>query len=131
MVEIEFKLKSAKDFGLKIAQKKDEKDNEKTLQETIVGYDVNSHQLYIDRKKSGQIIKDNFASIEKAFLKFEDKTLKLKVLVDKLSVEVFANDGQIAMTSLIFPDEKANIFSLFTIKGKVKVVSMKITDLSK
>ena len=131
MVEIEFKLKSAKDFGLKIAQKKDEKDNKKTLQETIVGYDVYSHQLYIDRKKSGQIIKDNFASVEKALLKFEDKTLKLKVLVDKLSVEVFANDGQIAMTSLIFPDEKANLFSLFTNGGKVKVVSLKITDLSK
>jgi sucrose-6-phosphate hydrolase SacC (GH32 family) len=90
-----------------------------------------SKQLYIDRRKSGQIIKENFPSIEKASLKFEDKTLKLKVLVDKSSVEVFANDGQIAMTSLIYPDEKANIFSLFTNGGKVKVKYLKITDLSK
>jgi fructan beta-fructosidase len=131
MVEVEFKIKSTKDFGLKIAQKKDEKDDKKTLQETIIGYDVVSKQLYIDRRKSGQIIKENFPSIEKASLKFEDKTLKLKVLVDKSSVEVFANDGQIAMTSLIYPDEKANIFSLFTNGGKVKVKYLKITDLSK
>ena len=70
-------------------------------------------------------------STEKVFLKFEDKTLKLKVLVDKSSVEVFANDGQIAMTSLIYPDEKGNIFSLFTNGGKVRVKYLKITDLSK
>ena len=30
MVEVEFKIKSTKDFGLKIAQKKDEKDDTKT-----------------------------------------------------------------------------------------------------
>ena len=131
MVEVEFKIKSAKYFGLKIAQKKDEKDNKKILQETIIGYDVASKQLYVDRNKSGLIIKENFPSTEKASLKFEDKTLKLKVLVDKSSVEVFANDGQIAMTSLIYPDEKGNIFSLFTNGGKVKVTYLKITDLSK
>ena len=131
MVEVEFRIKSSKDFGLKIAQKKDEKDEKKILQETIIGYDAVSKKLYIDRRKSGQIIKENFPSIEKTSLKFEDKTLKLKVLVDKSSVEVFANDGQIAMTSLIYPDEKANIFSLFTNGGKVKVKYLKITDLSK
>ena len=131
MVEVEFKIKSASYFGLKIAQLKDKKDDKKILQETIIGYDVASKRLYIDRTKSGQIIKENFASVEKSSLKFEDKTLKLKILVDKSSVEVFANDGQIAMTSLIFPDEKGNIFSLFASGGKVKVNSLKITDLSK
>jgi len=130
MVEVEFSIKSAKNFGLKIAQKKDEKDDKKVLQETVVGYDLANHQLYIDRRKSGQLIKENFPSIETASLKIGDSTLKLKILVDKSSVEVFANDGQIALTSLIYPDEKSNIFSLFTKRGKVKVSYLKITDLS-
>lgn len=131
LVEVEFSIKSAKDFGLKIAQKKDEKNDKKTVQETVIGYDVVNRQLYIDRRISGKIIKENFPSVEKAYLKFEDKTLKLKVLVDKSSVEIFANNGQISMTSLIYPEENATVFSLFTNGGKVKVKYLKITDLSK
>lgn len=131
MVEIEFKRKSAQIFGLRIAQLKDKKDNKKILQQTTVGYDVQTHQLYIDRKNSGVMIKDNFASLDKTTLKLKDKTLKLKVLVDKTSVEVFANDGEKVISDLIFPTEGANMFSLFTSRRKVKVVSLKISDLSK
>ena len=129
MVEIEFELKSAKDFGIKIAQKKDKKNDKKILQETIVGYDVRKQQLYLDRTKSGKIIQDNFASVEIAPLKLEGKLLKMKVLVDKTSVEVFANDGQVTISDLIFPEENTNMFSIFTKSGKVKVKSLKIMDL--
>jgi levanase/fructan beta-fructosidase len=131
MVEIEFKRKSAQIFGLRIAQLKDKKDDKKILQQTTIGYDVQTHQLYIDRKNSGVMIKENFASLDKTTLKLKDKTLKLKVLVDKSSVEVFANDGEKVISDLIFPTEGANMFSLFTSRRKVKVVSLKISDLSK
>jgi fructan beta-fructosidase len=131
MVEVEFEIKSAKDFGLKIARKKDKIDDKKILQETIVGYNRKTQQLYIDRTKSGLMIKENFASVDKADLKLEDNILKLKVLVDKSSVEVFANDGKVAITNLIFPEDKTNMFSLFTVGGKVKVKSLKISDLTR
>ncbi|MCU0467496.1 MAG: glycoside hydrolase family 32 protein [Arcicella sp.] len=131
MVEVEFNAKSAHNFGVKVAQLKDKKNPKVTLQETIVGYNLTTQQLYIDRTKSGKMFKENFASVEKVKLPLKNKTLKMKILVDKSSVEVFGNDGEVAITSLIFPDENAKIFSLFTTKGKVNVKRLKITDLSK
>jgi fructan beta-fructosidase len=130
MVEVEFEVKSAKKFGVKIAQLKDKKDDKKFVQETIVGYDVRKQQLYLDRTKSGMIIHKDFPSVEIADMKMQGKTVKMKILVDKNSVEVFGNDGRITISDLIFPEENANIFSLFTNGGKVKVKLLKISDLS-
>jgi sucrose-6-phosphate hydrolase SacC (GH32 family) len=130
MVETQFKLKGGKYIGLIIGQKKKQKDSKKTIQETIIGYDVYTKRLYIDRRISGKIIHKDFATIEKAHLKLENKLLKLKVLVDKSSVEVFANDGKIVMTDLIFPADSTAMFSLFSHRGKVAVKTLKITDLS-
>jgi fructan beta-fructosidase len=130
MVEVEFEVKSAKNFGVKIAQLKDKKDDKKFVQETIVGYDVRKQQLYLDRTKSGMIIHKDFPSVEIADMKMQGKTVKMKILVDKTSVEVFGNDGRVTISDLIFPEEKSNIFSLFTDRGKVKVKFLKISDLS-
>ena len=129
MVEVEFEVKSSKNFGVKIAQLKDKKDDKKFLQETIVGYDVHKQQLYVDRRKSGKIIQPNFPSVEVADMKMQGKTVKMKILVDKTSVEVFGNDGRVTISDLIFPDKEANIFSLFTEGGKVKIKFLKISDL--
>jgi sucrose-6-phosphate hydrolase SacC (GH32 family) len=131
MVEVEFEVKSAKDFGVKIAQLKDKKDDKKFVQETIVGYNVRKQQLYLDRRKSGKIIQENFASVEIADMKMQGKTVKMKILVDKTSVEVFGNDGRVTISDLIFPEEQSSLFSLFTNGGKVKVKSLKISDLEK
>ena len=102
----------------------------KFLQETIVGYDVRKQQLYLDRTKSGKIIQPNFASVEVADMKMQGTAVKMKILVDKTSVEVFGNDGRVTISDLIFPDKEANIFSHFTNGGKVKVKFLKISDLS-
>ena len=85
--------------------------------------------MYLDRTKSGKIIQPNFASVELADMKMQGKTVKMKILVDKTSVEVFGNDGRVTISDLIFPDKGANIFSLFTNGGKVKVKFLKISDL--
>jgi fructan beta-fructosidase len=129
LIEVEFELKSAKKFGFKIGQKKDKADAKKVLQETIIGYDTKTQELYIDRTKSGKMIKDNFGSIEKVSLPLQDKKLKLQILVDKSSVEVFGNDGKVALTDLFFPEAGTNQFSIFTEKGKVTVTHLKIWDL--
>lgn len=129
IIEADLTIKSSRDFGFKIAQNLNKEG--KATQETIVGYDVKKQQLYLDRTNSGKIISPDFASVDKAFLKIDNKRLRLKIVVDKMSVEVFANDGAVAITSLIFTDPKATAFSLFCKKGKIKVNSLKIWDLSK
>lgn len=123
-IEIEFEIQEAKEFGIKVAQGKAE--------ETIVGYEVDSKQVYIDRRTSGMVnFKNNFASKDNAPLEAEDGKIKLKILLDNCSVEVFANDGRVAITSLIFPSKESKGLSLFAKNGKVKVVDLMIWELGK
>lgn len=46
--------------------------------------------------------------------------LKLRILMDKYSVEIFLNDGERAMTSLIYTEETASMIA-FEARGKAEV----------
>jgi fructan beta-fructosidase len=72
--------------------------------ETIVGYDAAKQVLFIDRTKSGAVDFDsNFSGRHEAPLSAPQNRVKLHLLVDRSSVEVFANDGEAAITDRIFP----------------------------
>lgn len=111
----------ASGFGLRLAQGENG-------QQTVVGYDAQKQELYVDRTKSGKVFHPKFASRESAPLKPVNGTVRLRVLLDQSSVEVFGNDGQVAITSLIFPDAQSGRVSLFS-RGEIKVKSLKISDL--
>ncbi|MBV9501264.1 MAG: glycoside hydrolase family 32 protein [Acidobacteriaceae bacterium] len=71
---------------------------------TIVGYDRRRGTVFIDRRHSGLTgFSKDFPARMQAPLKTPDNVLRLHILVDRCSVEVFAQDGRIAMTSLVFP----------------------------
>lgn len=78
----------------------------------------------IDRRKSGQIsFSKDFAAMHSAPMSWEASNLK--VYVDASSIELFINDGELVMTSIVFPDspwKKVNSNSL---------ESLIIYDLSK
>jgi len=59
------------------------------------------------------------------------KTLHLEILVDRSSLEVFADHGLYALSTQIFPDEDANSIYLFSNGGDASIQSIKIWDLSK
>jgi len=123
-IQIAFELQDAEEFGIKVAQGKTE--------ETVIGYEVGSQQIYIDRTKSGIVdFKNNFASKDKAPLKAENGKIKWQILLDNCSIEVFANNGKVVMTDLIFPNKDSKGISVFTKKGKVKVTSLTIWELGK
>ena len=46
--------------------------------------------------------------------------LKLRILMDKYSVEIFLNDGERAMTSLIYTEETASMIA-FEARGEAEV----------
>lgn len=73
--------------------------------------------LMIDRKEAGNSsFNDKFATeIEAPLVKKEEYHVRL--LVDKASVELFINDGEIVSTNLIFPREIFNTMNFFTTKG--------------
>ncbi|MGH2332270.1 glycoside hydrolase family 32 protein [Thermoanaerobacter mathranii] len=117
----EFELGTAEEFGIKV-RKSDS-------QETIVGYDAIQKKLFIDRSRSGDIVDETFPVKHYAPLKTRNNKIRLHILVDRSSVEIFANDGKVVMTDLIFPDIDSQNVELFSKDGTVKVTSLTIYKL--
>lgn len=84
---------------------------------TEIGFDHEHHQFYMDRARSGEIIADGFGSHTTAPLA-ADRPSDLTLVVDRSSIEAFAQGGTIAMTNLTFPTSDRNRVELFSKTGK-------------
>jgi sucrose-6-phosphate hydrolase SacC (GH32 family) len=69
---------------------------------TEVGFDTNKKEFYIDRTHSGLRISSEFPGRTTAPLE-ASRPYDLTIIVDRSSIEAFAQNGTIAMTDLIFP----------------------------
>lgn len=120
---IEFENQDADEFGLKLCTGK--------MQKTVIGYSVKNESLYVDRRNSGlDSFIGLFKTIDQGFLKNRDNTLTLHVFVDHCSIEVFGNNGETVLSSKIYPDPESVGVEVFSSKGKVKVKSFHVWDLS-
>ncbi|MEW1821626.1 glycoside hydrolase family 32 protein [Arthrobacter sp. NPDC080031] len=71
---------------------------------TVLSFDATTSRLTLDRRNSGNTsFHDKFASAESAPVELDDGVLKLRVIVDRCSVEVFAQDGRVVLSDLVFP----------------------------
>jgi sucrose-6-phosphate hydrolase SacC (GH32 family) len=97
---------AAAEVGVRIRRstlKPDEAANE----ETIIGIDHAKGQIFVDRKRSGFVsFSPDFPARTVAPLKHPDaKAITLEIVVDRNSVEVFAEDGETVLTNLIYPSD--------------------------
>ena len=69
---------------------------------TEIGFDVDKKKFYIDRSRSGREISPEFPGRTEAPL-VASRPYELRLIVDRSSVEAYAQDGTIAMTDLVFP----------------------------
>jgi beta-fructofuranosidase len=53
----------------------------------------------------------------------------LKIFVDRSSVEVFANDGEVTLTDRIYPLRLAVGIELYSLKGTGKIESLSVWKL--
>ena len=99
-------------------------------QRTTIGYKPRRNTLFVDRTQSGQTAfhPDFTASLE-APLSAPEGGVTLHIFVDSCSVEIFANEGQAALTSLVFPDPHSLGLELFTRGGDIIVRSLTIYPL--
>jgi fructan beta-fructosidase len=98
--------------------------------QTIIGYDARNQNLFIDRFASGIIdFHPQFACKHETRLQPDQGRIRLHLFIDCSSVEVFAGDGNVAMTDLIFPNEGTGSVELFTAGGDTKIISLEIFDL--
>lgn len=79
---------------------------------TEVGFDTKSAVFYIDRTNSGLKVAAEFPVRTSAPLD-EERPYDLRLIVDRSSVEAYAQNGTIAMTDLIFPVSAKNTIRLF------------------
>ncbi|WP_372630182.1 PfkB family carbohydrate kinase [Cohnella sp.] len=114
-IEVEFAWEEdTAEFGLKVCLSDRE--------ETVIGYETASGFLYIDRTRSGESrFHEAFPCKHGAVVQSAGNRLKLRVFVDQSSVEVFAEDGLLVLTDLIFPDPSSNGVSLYSKGGDVQV----------
>lgn len=56
----------------------------------------------------------------------KDKQHRLRIFVDKCSVEIFLDGGKVAMTNLVFPNEPYNSLSFYSRNGSTKVMSCRL-----
>jgi len=93
---------------------------------TTVGYDRERQELFIDRTRSGVTgFSPDFPARIIAPLKLTDpKLLQIQILIDRSSVEVFAEGGRLAMTSLVFPLPGQRGMEAYELGGKAERVAV-------
>jgi len=97
-------------------------------QGTRVGW--SDGQLYIDRTDSGEdSFSPAFPGTQRVAVPLVDGKLRLRILVDRSSVEVFTSDGRVAITDLVYPDLSSDGIAAYAVGGTVdaKVVARKVS----
>jgi fructan beta-fructosidase len=117
-----FENAGAEQFGLKVRVG--------TSQETLVGYDAMRNEIFVDKTRAGRSnFHNEFAARHAAPRVSESKQIVLHVLVDRSSVELFADDGLVTITERVFPDPASTGVSAFATGGDAKLVSLRAWKL--
>ena len=96
-IKADLRIGSAKQAGLKVRTGNGE--------ETVIGYDAQTGELYVDRTRSGRVdFSRDFPGVQRAPLAARHGKVRLRILVDWSSVEVFADGGRRVITDQVFPE---------------------------
>jgi fructan beta-fructosidase len=98
----------------------------------ILKYNYNESCLTIDRNKSGLTdFNSDFAKKENsAPLVISNKELSINIIVDVSSIEVFAENGQIVLTNLVFPTKPYDNIYVYTMDGEIQITQCSISEFS-
>jgi len=79
--------------------------NEAAAEETVIGVDREKGRIFVDRIHSGKTDwSPDFPTRVSAPLKHsQENSIRIEIVVDRNSVEVFAEDGETVLTNLIYP----------------------------
>ena len=93
------------DFTLTVQNKKGE--------ELVIGYDKMHNQYFIDRSASGKVDFEKGFGAKHVAPRFSNNTdIKISLVIDESSVELFADDGLTTMTEIFFPNAPYNKINL-------------------
>ncbi|MGF7230495.1 glycoside hydrolase family 32 protein [Arachidicoccus sp.] len=120
-LRLSLRLNKVADFSLTFKNDKDEK--------LVIGYKKGTKQFFIDRTKAGQTaFSKEFAGVAFAPRISRDKHLQLTLIMDKTSVELFADGGLTTMTEIFFPSGAMSQLEIHSGKD-VKINKFDVTAL--
>lgn len=101
-IQVEFEMGSATEFGIR-------------THGATVGYHVGKKEMTLLSKSAPLVAKSN--------------RIQWRILIDRTSLEAFANQGQVVFSSCFLPESKSAPLELFARGGEVKITALKVTPL--
>ena len=98
----------------------------------MIGVDRRAGEVFVDRSRSGAVkFSPHFPGRHAAPWLSADRSgpVRLRVLVDATSVEVFADDGLVVLTDQIFPGPESRGVSLYADGGTARLRSFDVWEL--
>ena len=87
----------------------------------VLSYDTDSRNFVIDRTHCTDADLPKFSRMSHACVRPLDGKLRLRIFVDKSSVEVFANDGEDVFTLLTYPSEDQTGIETFALRPGTEI----------
>jgi len=88
------------------------------------GFVINGYAIRYDNVRGRLICGENEANLEP-----EEGKVHLRILVDRVSTEIFANNGRVYMPMRTLPTSAAKGLQIFSRGGKTKVNSLKVWEV--
>jgi len=99
-------------------------------EETLAGYDANRTEVFVDRRRSGIVnFSGDFPGRHAGPLTAANHRIRLRIFVDRSSVELFANDGETVISDRIFPSPASNGLEIYALGGSARVISLDVWKL--
>lgn len=120
-IEMIIKNKNAEVIGFQLFNSEGE--------EVDMCYNLVERKFSMDRTKSGDVsFSKEFPAVTLAPVEGNDE-MKLRLFIDKSSIEAFGDEGRFAMTNLVFPSEPYNRISFYAKGGSYNVASFTVYKL--
>lgn len=121
-VELSINPGKSKEVSFVISNGKGEK--------VLMTYDVVKKTFAIDRTKSGEVsFSNDFPAVTEMSLS-KSKELKLRLFVDKSSIEAFVDNGKFVMTNCVFPSVPYDMITFESDGNRYKVNNMNIYQIN-
>ncbi|MCG9698738.1 glycoside hydrolase family 32 protein [Vibrio natriegens] len=97
----------------------------------IVGYDFEHETVFIrrDRDAIASSMPDVYREERKAVVRAHNGIVKLDIIVDTFTIEVFVNDGEMSLSNLIFVTQDANDLTAVSVGGTTVLRNLELTPL--
>lgn len=110
-------------FGINLCVRRDSK--------LTLRYDAATSNVFFDRTNVGNVtFNENFPKTLSIPVPSTHDKIKFRIFMDQSSVEIFINDGESVISSLIFPHPNATAIEVFSLSGETRLSEFRGWELN-